>query len=128
VQIHEEADPLQAKNLFNLEGKRWKDMRSKLVPTFTSGKLKNMLPLMQEVAAEFDTKLKELTENKEEFEIRVIYQQSISIFINIQLKLRRDYRKLWPASLPTLLELVFLASSVTQLRTRMRNSGKCLAP
>jgi cytochrome P450 family 6 len=79
LQIHEEADPLQAKNLFNLEGKRWKDMRSKLVPTFTSGKLKNMLPLMQEVAAEFDTKLKELTENKEEFEIRVIYLQSISI-------------------------------------------------
>lgn len=54
-------------------------MRSKLVPTFTSGKMKNMLPLMQEVAAEFDTKLKELTENKEEFEIRVINLDSLRI-------------------------------------------------
>jgi cytochrome P450 len=48
-------------------------MRSKLVPTFTSGKMKNMLPLMQEVAAEFHNKLKELTESTEEFEIRVIH-------------------------------------------------------
>ena len=87
MQIHEEADPLQAKNLFNLEGKRWKDMRSKLVPTFTSGKMKNMLPLMQEVAAEFDTKLKELTESKEEFEIRVINLEPMERHKNTSLKL-----------------------------------------
>jgi len=46
-------------------------MRAKLVPTFTSGKMKSMLPLMQEVATEFDSKLEDLAEKNEEFEVRV---------------------------------------------------------
>jgi cytochrome P450 family 6 len=62
---------MQAKNLFNLEGQKWKNMRAKLLPTFTSGKMKNMFPLMQEVAQEFDIKLKELAATNEQFEIRV---------------------------------------------------------
>ncbi|XP_059491241.1 probable cytochrome P450 6a13 [Neocloeon triangulifer] len=68
--ISEEGDPLQALNLFNLEGQRWKDMRTKLVPTFTSGKIKAMFPLMQECNDQFDKYLDKLAESKEIFEAK----------------------------------------------------------
>jgi len=47
----EENDPMSV-NLFNMPGVRWKNMRAKLSPVFTSGKLKQMLPLMLEVSDE----------------------------------------------------------------------------
>jgi cytochrome P450 family 6 len=72
VKIHEEADPLEAKNLFNLEGQKWKEVRSKLSPTFTSGKMKMMTPLIEEVAKRFQEHLTRLAKNKEEFEAKVM--------------------------------------------------------
>ncbi|XP_059491239.1 cytochrome P450 9e2-like isoform X2 [Neocloeon triangulifer] len=70
--VCEEADPLQALNLFNLQGQRWKEMRTKLIPTFTSGKIKAMFPLMQECTEQFDQHLNELADSKEIFEAKDI--------------------------------------------------------
>jgi len=59
LQVDEKLNPLQAKNLLLLRGQRWKDMRSKISPTFTSGKMKNMFPLLEECAKNFEICLKE---------------------------------------------------------------------
>ncbi|GBP91578.1 Probable cytochrome P450 6a14 [Eumeta japonica] len=43
------GDPL-AGHLFNMHGKEWKDLRAKMSPTFTSGKLKTLYPLVNNIA------------------------------------------------------------------------------
>ncbi|CAB3380244.1 Hypothetical predicted protein [Cloeon dipterum] len=49
IEFNEKSNPMLAKNLFSLEGQRWRDMRSKIAPAFTTGKMKIMVPYMAEV-------------------------------------------------------------------------------
>ncbi|KAK1137957.1 hypothetical protein K0M31_002449 [Melipona bicolor] len=62
-------DPLSA-HLFNLEGKKWKSLRSKLTPAFSSGKLKRMFYLLAECGEEFQKLIDTSSETDRPYEIR----------------------------------------------------------
>ncbi|XP_013100111.2 cytochrome P450 6a8 [Stomoxys calcitrans] len=70
---NEKDDPLSG-HLFQLDGPRWKQMRMKLTPTFTSGKMKFMFPTVVEVGERFINVLSDLIQKddvvKEGLEIR----------------------------------------------------------
>nr|UEN71149.1 cytochrome P450 4AV17 [Meteorus pulchricornis] len=57
--MHEKYEPLTA-HLFNLEPKRWRPLRTKLSPVFTSGKLREMFYLLIECANQLDTYLEKV--------------------------------------------------------------------
>ncbi|XP_073813630.1 cytochrome P450 6a9-like [Musca autumnalis] len=58
---NEKDDPLSGQ-LFLLDGTKWKNMRSKLSPTFTSGKMKFMFPTVTKVGNEFIEVLDKMVE------------------------------------------------------------------
>ncbi|XP_076664024.1 cytochrome P450 6B5 [Andrena cerasifolii] len=62
-------DPLSA-HLFNLEGKKWKSLRAKLTPAFSSGKLKRMFYLLVECSEEFQKLIDRSSEAHRPIEIR----------------------------------------------------------
>ncbi|KAJ3618423.1 hypothetical protein MTP99_006420 [Tenebrio molitor] len=66
-----EKDPLQA-HLLNLSGTRWRNMRAKLTPTFTSGKMKGMFQVMAESQEGLQQKMDEEYRKNEPINIKEI--------------------------------------------------------
>ncbi|XP_055714122.1 cytochrome P450 6a8-like [Phlebotomus papatasi] len=64
-----EDDPISA-HLFNIDGEKWKTLRAKISPTFTSGRMKMMLPTVIDVAQNFHKTLFEKIGDKAEIEIK----------------------------------------------------------
>lgn len=69
IPIHEKAEPLSP-HLFNLEVERWRPLRTRLSPVFTSGKLKEMFPLILDCAKHLEQYLDKLVLREEFIECR----------------------------------------------------------
>lgn len=74
VFVNEKSDPLTA-HLFAIAGEKWKNMRTKLSPTFTSGKMKMMHATFLGVAEQFKDHLRPMAEKGMEVEIKELLAQ-----------------------------------------------------
>lgn len=61
-------DPMSG-NLFSLPGEEWKELRSRLTPAFTSGKLKGMFPTIQTIGDELVKCLKIHADNNDSIDL-----------------------------------------------------------
>lgn len=71
LKIHEKVEPL-SQHLFSLEPKRWRPLRVKLSPVFTSGKLKDMFYIIQECCDGLHEYMDTLIDQGEPIEIREV--------------------------------------------------------
>lgn len=55
-----DVEPFFAKNLYTLTGHDWRDMRSTLSPVFTNSRIKQMIPLIEEVGEKMISMLLEM--------------------------------------------------------------------
>lgn len=72
VDIDFKNDPLSG-NLFFLDGQDWKNMRAKLSPTFTSGRIKMMFPIVSETADGMVEYLMPYVEEDESLNVQEVY-------------------------------------------------------
>lgn len=70
--VDEETDPLGA-HLVALQGEKWKTMRAKLTPTFTSGKMKMMFHTLLSCSKSLGTILDDHIKTKEALDIKDIF-------------------------------------------------------
>ncbi|XP_053691358.1 probable cytochrome P450 6d4 [Sabethes cyaneus] len=87
VYCNEKGDPFSA-NLFALPGKRWKNLRNKLTPTFTPGQMRNMLPTFLELSQKLQDHLEPMANRREVVEMRDVSSRFVlqiiaSVFFGI---------------------------------------------
>ena len=78
--VDESYDPLSG-NLFSLRGEKWRVLRGKLSPTFTSGKLKAMFSTLVECGGPLQNYMDEIVAKGENIEIREVLAQFMTNII-----------------------------------------------
>ncbi|KAL0110547.1 hypothetical protein PUN28_013859 [Cardiocondyla obscurior] len=71
--VDEKIDPLFGKNLFALQGEKWRQVRSLLSPAFTSSKMKAMFKLMSDYGADFSNYLMHLPPGQRTLHMKDIF-------------------------------------------------------
>nr|CAD7448682.1 unnamed protein product [Timema bartmani] len=74
LDINEKVNPVE-ENLFFMKGEKWRWLRSKLTPTFSSGKLKMMFQVLTECASEMNTYVESIASKQESIEMRELFAQ-----------------------------------------------------
>lgn len=69
VYIDTKRDPMSA-NLFTMEGEEWRNLRQRLTPAFTSGKLKGMFENVTSIGDELVKHFEQFAEKEAEIDIR----------------------------------------------------------
>lgn len=67
-------DPLLG-NIFNTRGQKWKDLRAKMTPTFTSGRMKAMFPIISMNNNRLIDYLQPSADKNEQIEFKQVFQQ-----------------------------------------------------
>ncbi|XP_076241483.1 cytochrome P450 6a2-like [Calliopsis andreniformis] len=120
--ICEKMEPLSV-HLFNLEGQRWRPLRTRLSPVFSSGKLKEMFPLILECSEHLEKYLDKVVAKGEYVECReltakyttdVIGSCAFGIEINALSDEESEFRRMG--------KKVFTPSFKELLRFRLRQS------
>lgn len=70
VYFNEKDDPLSA-HLFAINGSKWRNLRRKLTPTFTTGKMKFMFPTILQIGKEFQITLANLLVETESLDVEM---------------------------------------------------------
>ncbi|XP_072748639.1 cytochrome P450 9e2-like [Anoplolepis gracilipes] len=73
--VDENLDPLFGKNIFNLRGDRWREMRNTLSPSFTASKMKIMFDLVSKCSREFVDYLVDHPEICDEIETKQVFRR-----------------------------------------------------
>lgn len=69
---NEKTDPLSG-HLFSLSGKKWRNLRLKLTPSFTSAKTKQLFPIIKKHGEEFTKSLESKAQAKDCIEIKDMF-------------------------------------------------------
>ncbi|XP_062550309.1 probable cytochrome P450 6d5 [Armigeres subalbatus] len=72
LHVNEKTDPLSG-NLFSLGGVKWKNLRAKLTPTFSSGCLKGMFPIFVEKASVLQKRFTKELSNADAIEVKDLF-------------------------------------------------------
>lgn len=123
IKINEKADPLNG-NLFFKSGHEWKEMRAKLSPTFTSGRMKMMFPMVSDIADRMIDYLNDIVESDDTHEMKEIYSSfTTEVIANVAFGLdtkchgypQNDFRRMArsifePTTLENLKNLIIISS------------------
>ncbi|EFA02816.1 cytochrome P450 6A1 [Tribolium castaneum] len=91
--VDEESDPLSG-HLFNLDDIKWRNLRVKLTPTFTSGKMKMMFQTLAEVSYNLKNVLDESVINKTPVDARdVLSRFGVDVISSVAFGLECDSLK-----------------------------------
>lgn len=88
VYYNEKHDPLAA-DLFNIGGSRWKNLRTKLSPCYTSGKIKSMFDTMLQCCCCLERVVQKVAEKGEPLDVKEIcgcYTTDVNIECSFGLK------------------------------------------
>ncbi|CAG9860123.1 unnamed protein product [Phyllotreta striolata] len=130
--INEEADPISG-NLFNLKDEKWKNIRAKLTPTFTTGKIKMMFETLIDCSSGLQKVLDKYAIINEPVDIKkilllfstdvitsVAFGLQVNSLENPQTEFRRYFEKLFEPSLTLLIKRLISLSFPQWLLVKMR--------